>query len=162
MNEYSAVTENNTDTITATPTEEEAAVTILVNDSAHTNGQAATWVDGNNTVEITVTRGEYTEVYTVTVYKPYDSSLSALTLGSLTLDPTFDDEVTEYTTTTANVTNTITATATDAGATVAITVNDAAHVNGEAATWETGENIVEITVTNETESTVYTVTVTKS
>lgn len=162
MNEYTAVTENDTDLITATPTVEEAAVTILVNGSAHTNETAATWDDGNNTVEITVSRGEYTEVYTVTVYKPYDSSLSALTLGSLTLDPTFDGEVTEYTASTTNATNTITATASDENATVAITVNDDPHTNGEAATWEDGENTVEITVTNESESTVYTVVVTKS
>lgn len=162
VNEYDAITENTTDTITVTPTVPEAAVAIKVNGTAHTNEAAATWVPGDNTVEVTVTRGEYTEVYTATVYKPYDSSLSALSLGSLTLDPIFDDEVVEYATATTNATNTISATANAAGATVAITVNGAAHTNGAAATWESGANIVVITVTNHAEVTVYTITVTKS
>ena len=44
---------------------------------------------------------------------------------------------------------------------VAITVNGAALGNGSAATWNTGENVVTITVTNGSLSKVYTVTVTK-
>lgn len=162
VNEYEAITQNATDTITATLMESGATMTIEVNGTAHTNGEAATWVPGDNTVEITVERGTYTEVYTVTVYQPYDSSLSALTLGSLTLAPTFDDAELEYTAATTNATNTITATATEEDATIAITVNGSAHTNGAAATWADGENTVVITVTNHEEETVYTVIVTKS
>lgn len=64
-----------------------------------------------------------------------------------------------YTATTSNATNTITATA--AEGTVAITVNGAPHTSGTAASWQVGENVVEITVTNGTAEAVYTVTVTK-
>lgn len=46
--------------------------------------------------------------------------------------------------------------------TAAITVNDEAHTSGTAATWDEGENIVEITCTGDGMDTqVYTVTVTK-
>jgi len=56
----------------------------------------------------------------------------------------------------------VTATAAKAGAIVTIKVNDEAHVNGEAATWDAGENTVEVTVKFGTTTKVYTVTVTKS
>lgn len=46
--------------------------------------------------------------------------LSGLTIGVLTLDPTFDPDVKSYSTTTTNATNTITATPEDDGAEVAI------------------------------------------
>lgn len=88
--------------------------------------------------------------------------MSALTIGALTLNPTFDSDVVEYTATTSNATNTITATATDENATVAILVGETPVVNGEAATWESGENTVIITVTSGGTEKVYTITVTKS
>ena len=91
----------------------------------------------------------------------YDTTLSALTIGSLTLDPTFDAATVSYTATTSNATNTITATAAAEGATVAITVNGSTVENGSAATWNSGENAVEIKVTNGNYSKTYTVTVTK-
>ncbi|WP_367302825.1 cadherin-like beta sandwich domain-containing protein [Orenia metallireducens] len=90
------------------------------------------------------------------------TTLSSLTLGSLTLDPTFDSGTTTYTASTTDTSNKITAVATDEDAIVSIAVNGSAHENDTAATWETGENTVQITVTNESNSKVYTVTVTKS
>jgi hypothetical protein len=50
----------------------------------------------------------------------------------------------------------------DGEATIEILVNDGAHNNGAAATWNVGENTVEITVTSGTETETYTVIVTKS
>lgn len=85
-----------------------------------------------------------------------------LSIGSLMLSPTFDKDVTGYTTSTANATNTITATASDLNATVEIKVGDTAVSNGGAATWESGENIVTIKVTNGSAEKTYTITVTKS
>lgn len=82
------------------------------------------------------------------------ATLSALTIGSLTLTPAFDPDVTEYTTTTSNNSNKITATS---DGDVSITVNGTAHENGTSATWQTGENTVVVTVGSKT----YTVTVTK-
>ncbi|MBP5717857.1 MAG: cadherin-like beta sandwich domain-containing protein [Abditibacteriota bacterium] len=91
-----------------------------------------------------------------------NAKLSALTIGSLTLSPTFDGDTTAYTASTSNATNTITATAADSNATIAITHGDTPVTNGTAATWEAGENTVTITVTNGTESKTYTITVTKT
>lgn len=90
-----------------------------------------------------------------------DCTLSALTIGSLTLTPAFDAAVTSYTATTENNTNTVTATAKDEDATVSIKVNDTAITSGSAATWNAGANTVEVNVTNGDYSKTYTVTVTK-
>ena len=101
------------------------------------------------------------------VYKPNPDDttkalLDRLTLGSLTLSPAFDPDTTEYTVTTSNTTNVITAAGAD-GTTVDIKVNGSAHTSGEGATWEDGENTVVITVIQEgLTTTVYTVTVTKT
>ena len=90
------------------------------------------------------------------------TDLASLTIGSLTLVPAFDADTVAYTAATTNATNTITATAVDAQAEVAITVNGSAHTNGQAATWETGDNVVRVVVTNGNATKAYTVTVTKS
>ena len=56
----------------------------------------------------------------------------------------------------------MTATPTATGAEVVIMLGDTEVPNGGNATWETGENVLTITVTaDETHSTEYTVTVTK-
>lgn len=91
-----------------------------------------------------------------------DASLSALAIGSLVLDPAFDPDTLEYIATTENATNTITATASDAAAVIAITVGETVIENGGSATWETGENTVTVTVTNGESSRAYTVIVEKT
>lgn len=92
-----------------------------------------------------------------------DASLSSLTIGSLVLSPTFAKGKLAYTTTTTNDSDTITATATDTdNATVVIKNGSTTVESGNAATWVTGANYVTITVTNGTESRVYSVTVTKT
>lgn len=98
-----------------------------------------------------------------------DATLSALSLGSLTLDPVFASATTTYTTTTTNTTNTVTATPSDAGAEIKITnkgtTGGAVEIpNGTAATWQAGTNTLTITVTaaDGTTTKAYTVTVTKS
>lgn len=73
----------------------------------------------------------------------------------------FNPKVLEYTATTSNATNKVTATATDTEAVILITVNDQEHENGTSAEWEEGENIVSITVTIGEKETVYTVVVNK-
>ena len=88
--------------------------------------------------------------------------LSGLTIGSLTLDPSFDSDVTSYTAETTNATNKITATCDDEEAEIAITVNETEIENEESASWEDGENTVVVTVSKDGQSTSYTVTVTKS
>ena len=76
------------------------------------------------------------------------------------LTPTFSSSVFEYTATTENATNKITATPTDTAATVEILVGETEVENGESATWSEGENVVTITVSGGAPDTVYTVTVT--
>ena len=90
------------------------------------------------------------------------ASLSALAIGTLTLTPEFDPDVTEYTATTTNATNKITATPEDENATVTIESDDATIASDGTATWAAGDNVVTITVTNGGLEEVYTVTVTKS
>ena len=63
------MTENNTNTITATAEDEAAEITILNGDVAVANGSAATWEEGANTVKVTVSNGAAQQVYTVTVTK---------------------------------------------------------------------------------------------
>lgn len=99
-----------------------------------------------------------------TVAADTDATLSSLKIGSLTLSPAFDAEVTEYTAATENATNTITAAPTVAGASITIEVGDTEVANGAAATWAEGSNTVTVTVTamDGVTQEVYTVTVTKS
>ena len=87
--------------------------------------------------------------------------LKSLTLGSLTLDPLFDNDETTYTTTTTDSTNKITAVAEHKNADILIEVDDEEHENGTAFEWEEGANVVKVTVNNESNTKVYTVTVTK-
>ena len=85
-----------------------------------------------------------------------------MTIGALILSPLFDGETLIYTTETSNATNTITAVTTDDNAEIEIYVDGTVVVSGAPATWASGENIVTIIVTNNTEETIYVVTVTKS
>lgn len=161
--EYAAATSNTSDTIEAVPEVLGVVVSIEVNGEAHENGEAATWVAGENEVIITVTNAANVKEYEVTVtYTPPDGTLASLTIGTLTLDPTFDKDTTDYAATATNASDTITATATDAeNAEIEILNGETEVTNGEAATWATGENVVTITVTNGATVVVYTVTVTK-
>ena len=66
---YEADTTNATNTITAVAMNGEATIAILNGSTPVVNGAAATWAAGENTVTITVTIGEASETYTVTVTK---------------------------------------------------------------------------------------------
>lgn len=90
------------------------------------------------------------------------ANLLGLTIGTLELTPAFDAETTTYTAATTNASNKITATPEFADATVEITVDGTAVENGAQYTWATGDNVVTITVTNDSVTKTYTVTVTKS
>lgn len=79
----------------------------------------------------------------------------------MALSPTFDRDVTEYSASTTNASNKITATPDDVSAGVKITVGDVEIESGSAVTWAEGENIVTIVVTNGGNAKTYTVTVTK-
>ena len=87
--------------------------------------------------------------------------LTALTIGSLALSPTFAAATYEYTAATSNATNVINATA-PTGANVVLIVNGNSLANGGSATWEDGDNDVLVTVSDSTGSNSYKITVTKS
>jgi len=55
--------------VTATPTATGAGIVIMLGDTEVANGGNATWADGENTLEITVTAEEESTGYTVTVTK---------------------------------------------------------------------------------------------
>lgn len=69
MTEYAVTTENASNKVTATPADENATVEILLGETEIDNGSSATWETGENTLTITVTNGEESTVYTVTVTK---------------------------------------------------------------------------------------------
>ena len=90
------------------------------------------------------------------------SRLSGLSIGSLVLTPAFEAEVNSYTLETTNKSNKVRATAAD-DAIVLIECNGVVVENGASVTWQTGENTLTVTVTdNGAEPTTYTVIVTKS
>lgn len=66
---YKATTTNATNTITAVPANSTAEIEITVGSAKVTNGAAATWEQGENTVKIKVTDGDQEKTYTVTVTK---------------------------------------------------------------------------------------------
>ena len=70
VEEYSVDTTNATNTVTAVAVDENAQVVITLNGETEIeSGSAATWVDGENTVEIEVTNGDVSKTYTVIVNK---------------------------------------------------------------------------------------------
>lgn len=116
--------------------------------------------DGETGISDSAVSGWFDDVYEP-IYSDASVSLSGLVIGSISLSPTFDAATTEYTASTSNATNTITATAADNTAAVAITVNGNSLTNGTSATWETGENNVAVTVTKGSMTKTYTAIVTK-
>lgn len=167
VTEYTTSTSNASEIVTAEKEDETATLDLEANGEAFDSGDSVDLEWGDNTIKATVTDtnadGTVSKEYTATVTRTNGpAQLSALTIGSLTLSPTFDADITEYTANTSNSTNTITATAAE-GLEVTIMNGETEVASGTAATWETGENTVTITVEGEHyETTVYTVVVTKS
>ena len=92
-------------------------------------------------------------------------TLVSLTIGELTLSPTFTAATISYTTSTTNASDKITVIPAT-GATAEIYVGGTPYLNGDSPTWAAGTNAVKIKVTStaggSAEQKIYTVTVTKS
>lgn len=89
--------------------------------------------------------------------------LSGFTIGALSINPTFDPNVTQYTAETSNNTNRIKAVCSDETAVITITLNGKAVENNTSLAWASGENVLVIAVSNNSGlTTSYTVTVTKN
>ncbi len=91
-----------------------------------------------------------------------DARLASLTIGALTLTPSFNKSVFVYAADTTNATNTISAVAMNGEAEITIMNGETEVANGTSATWATGANTVTITVTIGGATETYTVIVTKS
>lgn len=157
---YTATTRNATDAITATAPDD-VTVKITANGTEITSGDPATWTLGENTVVITATKGEDVTTYTVAVTALAEAVLSDITIGSLTLTPTFDPDTDTYTAATTNASDAVSATAAT-GVDVTIEANNVEIASGDEVTWVSGDNTVTITATNGVDTKTYTVTVTAS
>lgn len=89
--------------------------------------------------------------------------LSGLTIGNLALNPTFDPSVISYTATTSNNTNKVRAVPADSGAVILISINGESVPNDSAVAWNSGENVLTVSVAAAEDGrlTEYTVVVTK-
>ena len=92
---------------------------------------------------------------------PYTDStlLSSLAVGLIALSPAFDPRVDAYTATAVNASDPVYAIAEDAAATIAIDLDGATVSNGGTCTWQSGDNVLTITVTNNGATSEYVVTV---
>lgn len=66
---YTATTSNATNKVTAVAEDLAATISIINGDTAVESGTAATWVDGENKLRVTVQNGGKSKTYTVTVTK---------------------------------------------------------------------------------------------
>ena len=113
-----------------------------------------------DSTDTTVYNGWYSAVYTVSAAATA-ARLSALSITGVSLSPSFSSTEYNYTATTTDATNAVTATGADS-ATVVLLVNGSSHTSGESATWNTGTNtVVAIVSKSGLTSKTYTITVTK-
>ena len=181
---YTASVSNGTTSVTVTPTVSDANATIQarVNGGSYasvTSGSASSSLSlnvGSNTIDVTVTAqdGSTTKTYTITVTRAASTNadLSALTISSGTLSPSFVSGTTAYTASVSNATTSVTVTPTksDANAAIQVRVNGGSYASvtsGSASSslsLNVGSNTIDITVTAEDGSTTktYTITVTRA
>ena len=128
---YTVTVANAIDTVTITPTADDAGATISISGLTLVSGSPYTPIGvlavGSNQFNLLVTAadGTTTKTYTLTVTREAASSnadLSGLVLAGSALSPSFDAATTSYTATVANAIDTVTITPTsdDAGATISI------------------------------------------
>jgi hypothetical protein len=105
--------------------------------------------------------------FNITKLTSQDNTLESLSVGALTLTPTFDAEVVTYTAATTAATSKVKAVAADPDATVVVKLDGVAKDTsiGESdvtITWGSGANPLTVEVTTVAGTKVYTVTVTKT
>ena len=169
---YTASVPNVTSSITVTHMVTDATATVKVNGVSVVSGVASgaiTLTVGNNTITVLVTAQDGTTIstYTVTVNRiSTDSTLSALTLSSGTLSPTFVSGTKTYTTNVANAITDLTVTPTLSNSFAAVTVNGTPVASGivsNSIPLVVGSNLLTVLVTAQdgTTTSTYTVTVTR-
>lgn len=121
--------------------------------------------DNNNFIALDISdlQPAYYKVETVeNVTDVENASLADIKVSNNALNPVFAAETFEYTVETSDASNTVTALAADATAAVEITYKDKVIANGSRITWETGNNVVKIKVTDGSATKNYQITVTKT
>jgi hypothetical protein len=172
---YTASVTNATSSITVTPTVTDTNSTVKVNGTTVASGSASGSISlsvGSNTITTVVTAqdGTTTQTYTTTVTRAAaasnDATLSAFSISSGTLSPTFASGTTSYNASVANSVSSITATPTRNQANATITVNGTAVTSGSASgaiSLSVGSNTITTVVTAQdgTTTQTYTTTVTR-
>ena len=158
---YSVSVANSTSSITVTPTEGQSAQTITVNGTTVNSGSASSSIAlsvGQSIISVVVTAEDKTQkIYTVVVNRASaaqssDASLSALSLSSGTLSPSFASNKIVYSASVTNGTSSITVTPTEGHSEQTITVNGTAVSSGSASSsisLSVGQNIISVVVTAE-------------
>jgi len=166
---YTATVTKATDSTTVTSTVNQASATIKVNGISVTSGLASSLIPLNigldNVIQIVVTAedGTTTKAYTVTVTRQTDdATLSALTLSSGTLSPTFASATRSYAASVSGSSIAVTPTVNQANATTVQYLGADGTVPFTGAL-SLGSNIIRTVVTalNGTTQKIYTVTVTR-
>ena len=173
---YAASVENDVTTVTvaATPTAATAGATVAFDPATdadtNTPGHQVSLSVGENTITATVTHGNLTEAYTITVTRT-DTTLSALSVSetdgtAVTLDPVFAAGTTAYTASVANDVDIVTVAATAAAAGATVAFDPAADADsttaGHQVSLSVGENTITATVTHGGLTGAYTITVTRT
>ena len=91
-----------------------------------------------------------------------DTSLSALTVGSLSLSPSFNKSTYKYTTSGSVASVAVNGTATSSDSVVTVEAGGKVYENGSSVKLAMGENVIKVNVANKTYVDTYTVTVTRS
>ena len=160
---YSATVRHSATTtvVTADAAHDDATTVVKLGGVIDADGTVAL-AAGANTVTVEVTNGAAMRVYTVTVTRPSDTTLSGLSLSGVGLWPAFDPETVSYSATvgTGVSSSAVTATAAASGATVVVKLGGVIDADGTVAL-ASGENTVTVEVTNGAAMRVYTVTVTR-
>ncbi|MBI1194477.1 MAG: hypothetical protein GC138_01340 [Gammaproteobacteria bacterium] len=151
---YSATLGSGASSIQVTPTTASSAATMTVNGAPTTSGAAASisLVTGDNPISIVVTAedGVTTRTYAITVTVPGNvATLSALTLSSGTLSPTFSSGTIAYAATVDPALSSIQVTPTATSSVATMTVNGTPAMSGTASTigLSVGDNAIAIVVT---------------
>ena len=174
MTSYSATVAHAVSTTTVTATPSEGSATVTISDGAGgVEGSTRTVAlsEGANTITVSVTAGDgVTErVYTVTVTREAapsdDATLSALSLSDVDIG-TFSSGTTSYSATVAHAVSVTTVTATPSDGSATVTISDgagSAERSTRTVALSEGANTITVTVTagDGVTERVYTVTVTR-
>ena len=173
---YTASVANSVTQVTVTPTASDSSATIAVNGNTVTSGNGyiltSLTVGGTNTITVIVTaQDSTTKTYTITLTRAAalsdNADLTGLTISSGTLSPQFSSSDITYTASVANsVTQvTVTPTASDSSATIAVNGNTVTSGNGYILTSLTAGEPTTVTVivtAQDSTTKTYTITLTRA